>query len=121
LCITRLGHTLINKLRNWTRQITTGPVIGAVIDSTRSRQQLMLENALLRQQLLVLTRQVKRPKVRERDRMVIVWLASWKTAVLIVKPETVLRWHRELFRWVWRHKSNSKRTGVLDSCGSRSP
>src|SRR6185436_8142769 len=39
---------------------------------------------------------------------VIVGLASrvttWKNALLIVKPETVLRWHRELFRWHWRHK-----------------
>jgi len=111
----RLGHKLINKLRSWTKPITTGPTIGTVIDSTRSRQELILENALLRQQLLVLNRQVKRPKLRVRDRAVLVWLASrvatWKTAVLIVKPETVLRWHRELFRRVWRHKSKSPRTG----------
>jgi transposase InsO family protein len=95
--------------------MTARPAIGAVVDSTRSRQQLMVENALLQQQLLVVNRQVKRPKLRQRDRALIVWLArrvaTWKTAVLIVKPETVLRWHRELFRRVWWHKSQSKTTG----------
>jgi transposase InsO family protein len=89
------------------------PLVGAVSDVTRSRRELIVENALLRQQLLVLQRQVKRPKLRWHDRAVIVGLASrvatWKNALLIVKPETVLRWHRELFRWVWRRKSQPKR------------
>ncbi len=73
-----------------------------MIDITRSRQELILENALLRQQLLVLNRQVKRPKLGWRDRAVIVGLtsrlATWKHALLIVKPDTVLRWHRALVR-----------------------
>jgi putative transposase len=51
--------------------------------------------------------------LRWRDRVVIAALASrvatWKNALLIVKPETVLRWHRELFCWVWRRKSQPKR------------
>jgi putative transposase len=92
--------------------ITATPLVGAVIGVTRSRQELLLENALLRQQLLVLNRQVKRPQLRGRDRAVIVGLASrlstWKNALLIVKPETVLRWHRELFRRHWRRKSAPK-------------
>ncbi len=100
--ITRYGQNLISKLWGWTKPITARPAIGVVMDITRSRQELILENALLRQQLLVLNRQVKRPKLRERDRAVIVGLASrvatWKNAVLIVKPDTVLRWHRVLFR-----------------------
>jgi hypothetical protein len=58
---------------------------------------------------MVLNRQVKRPRLRGRDRAVLVGLASrlasWKNALLIVTPETVLRWHRELFRWRWRRKS----------------
>jgi putative transposase len=84
--------------------MTDSPLVGTVADVTRSRRDLIVENALLRQQLLVLQRQVKRPNLSWRERALIVGLASrvgtWKSALLIVKPETVLRWHRELFRWV---------------------
>jgi putative transposase len=70
---------------------------------------------LLRQQLLVLKRQVKRPALTWRDRALFVLLASklptWKEALVIVQPETVQRWHRELFRWVWRRKSRSRKRG----------
>jgi putative transposase len=72
----------------------------------------MLENALLRQQLIVLKRQVKRPKFTWRDRALFVLLVSklrtWKNALVIVQPDTVLRWHRDLFRRVWKRKSRSK-------------
>jgi putative transposase len=72
---------------------------------------LMLENMLLRQQLIVLQRQVQRPAFKNRDRLLFVLLASqlrtWKQALLIVQPETLLRWHRDLFKWVWRRKSKS--------------
>jgi transposase InsO family protein len=112
--ISGLGQCLISSLRTWTKPITATPLGGAVTDVTRSRRELLLENALLRQQLLVLNRQVKRPRLRAHDRAVIVGLASrlatWKNALLIVKPETVLRWHRELFRWRWRRKSQPKAT-----------
>ena len=72
----------------------------------------MLENALLRQQLIVLKRQVKRPALTWRDRALLVLLASklrmWKEALVIVQPDTVLRWHRELFCRVWRRRSRHK-------------
>jgi hypothetical protein len=72
------------------------------MDLTRSRLELVLENMLLRQQLIVLKRQVKRPALTWRDRTLFVLLCSrprtWKQALLIVQPETVLRWHRDLFR-----------------------
>ncbi len=104
-----LSQCLTGRLRVWIKPITETLVLGAVNDLTRSRRELLLKNALLRQQLLVVNRQVKRPKLSARDRLVIVGLASrlvtWKNALLIVKPETVLRWHRELFRWIWRRKS----------------
>jgi hypothetical protein len=68
---------------------------------------------LLRQQLIVLKRQVKRPALTCRDRALFVLLASrlptWKAALVIVQPDTVLRWHRDLFRWVWRRKSKQRR------------
>jgi putative transposase len=88
------------------------PLVGVVSDLTRSKQDLMLENALLRQQLLVVKRQVKRPKLTWRDRAMLVVLASrvktWQNTLLLVKPQTILRWHRDLFRWVWRRKSRVK-------------
>ena len=71
----------------------------------------MAENALLRQQLIVLKRQVKRPVCTEADRLLLVLLArlvrSWKQALLIVQPDTLLRWHRELFRLVWKRKTKA--------------
>jgi len=38
-------------------------------------------------------------------------LRTWKQALVIVQPETLLRWHRDLFRWVWRRKSRPRRCG----------
>jgi putative transposase len=111
--LTQLGQCLLHYVRDWTKPITATPVVGALRDVARSRHELILENALLRQQLLVLQRQNKRPRLLGWDRAVIVGLASrvatWKNALLIVKPETVLRWHRELFRWHWQRKSEPKR------------
>lgn len=73
-----------------------------VIDVSRSKRDLILENALLRQQLSVVKRQVKRPKLTWPEWAVLVVLSSrletWRQALLIVQPATVLRWHRELFR-----------------------
>ncbi len=106
---------LIEWLREWTKPDNHGLVGGAVADATRSKSELMLENALLRQQLIVLDRQVKRPQLSWRERGIIVLLASklpnWKGALLIVQPDTVLRWHRDLFRLIWRRKSQPKQQG----------
>jgi len=69
----------------------------------------VVENTLLRQQLIVLKRQVKRPQLKGRDRLLLVVLASklqqWRQALLMIKPATLLGWHRELFRLVWKHQS----------------
>jgi putative transposase len=85
------------------------------MDLTRSKPELILENMLLRQQLIVLKHQVKRPARSRRDRVLFVLLASrlriWKQALNIVQPETVLRWHRDLFRGVWRRKSRPRKRG----------
>ena len=71
-----------------------------------------MENALLRQQVIVLKRQVARPQLTATDRSLLVVLASrvkdWKNALLIVKPETVLRWHRQGFKLFWRRKSKGQ-------------
>jgi putative transposase len=69
------------------------------------------ENALLRQQLIILRRQVKRPACTKTDRMLLVFLArivrSWKQALVIVQPETLLRWHRHGFKLFWKYKSRA--------------
>ena len=56
-----IGSRVVERLREWTRPNNHSLVGGAVADATRSKSELMLENALLRQQLIVLDRQVKRP------------------------------------------------------------
>ncbi len=76
-------------------------VSGFVADLFRSRDELLAENALLRQQLIVATRTVKQPKFRPLERRLVVALSSvvqnWQNTILLVKPDTVLRWHREGF------------------------
>jgi len=71
------------------------------MDLTRSKQELVLDDMLLRQQLIVLKRQVNRPALSWPDRTLVVLLASklrsWKQALVIVQPETLLRWHRICF------------------------
>jgi putative transposase len=71
--------------------------------------ELRLENLALRHQLGVLRRSApKRLKLRPTDRILWVWLrriwSDWKSALLIVKPETVIAWHRKGFRlyWTWK-------------------
>jgi len=93
--------------RKWTWPAQSVP-IQAVADLIRPRKELVAENALLRKQLVILNRQI-RPKFSKTDRAVIVFLTrftkSWRDAVLIIKPETILRWHRYGFRLFWRYKS----------------
>jgi hypothetical protein len=106
-----LVQAIKQRLRQWTKPDNHTLVLNAALDLTRSKSELMLENALLRQQLIVLQRQAKRPALTWRDRTVMVLLASklrsWKDALMIVQPDTLLRWHRDLFRRVWRRKSKS--------------
>jgi putative transposase len=96
-------------LTRWTKPLNTSLVLGTVSDLFRRKSQLVAENALLRQQLIILRRQVKRPGCTKADRKVLVLLAravrTWKQALFIVQPETLLRWHREGFRFFWKHKA----------------
>ena len=84
-------------------------VAGLALDLTRSRKELLAENTLLRQQLIVASRKVKRPAFRSGERGLLLLLAGlvprWRDAVLLVKPDTILRWHRQGFRLLWRCKS----------------
>ncbi len=104
-CLGRVYHSLLR----WTKPTTGTLAHGAIGDMTRSKGALVAENALLRQQLIVLRRQVKRPAFAARDRVLLVLLARttrrWRDALLIVRPDTLLRWHRQGYRLVWRATS----------------
>jgi len=73
------------------------------------RATLVAENLILRQQLIVVRRQVKRPRWRRFDRWLLGALAGrfrrLRDAVLLVQPETVIRWHRAAWRLLWRWRS----------------
>jgi len=79
---------------------------------TADRARLATENLLLRQQLIVLKRKAKRPHLDDGDRAFWVaarrWITDWKDHLVIVKPATVLRWHREGYRRFWRTVSQPK-------------
>ena len=90
-------------MMRWAKPLGTTLMLGTVTDLFRRKSQLVAENALLRQQLIILRRQVKRPAYTRTDRMALVLLAravqTWKQALFIVQPETLLRCHRLGFRW----------------------
>ncbi len=78
----------------------------------RDRSQLAPENLALRQQLAILHYKAPRPRLRDVDRAFWVSLArvcdQWRSALILVKPETVLRWHGRGFRYFWRWKSRGR-------------
>ncbi|MDP2886980.1 MAG: integrase core domain-containing protein [Ignavibacteria bacterium] len=78
----------------------------------KSRTQLQLEIVYLRKQLEILARKSRKPRIRPSDRfffgILTSILSSWKSTLLIIKPETVIRWHRQGFRLFWRWKSQSE-------------
>ena len=82
-------------------------------DCARSRAVLQLEILALRHQLRVLERsQSGRLRLTRLDRLLWAWLSrawdQWRTALVIVKPETVVAWHRRGFRLFWAWKSRHK-------------
>ncbi len=87
-------------------------LIGLFQRSFYSRRDLLLENLALRQQLLAMQRQKPKPRLARLDRLF--WIVArrlwpkWKQALVIVTPETVVRWHRAGFRlywnWISRHR-----------------
>ena len=76
---------------------------------------IVLENLALRQQLAVLTRTVKRPQLRSTDRLFWILLAKgwqdWRSALIVVQPDTVVRWHRQWLRRHWTRLSRRRRPG----------
>ena len=97
-------HTILTLLRS------------VVVPSLRNRAALHLELIALRHQVAVLERKrTTRPRLTRTDRFLWVWLYRlWPgclDAVVIVKPETVIRWHRRGIRLFWWWKSRPRRRG----------
>ena len=90
-------------------------LIGLVSLLFRSHVGLAAENLALRHQLMVLKRSVKRPRLRVRDRLFWVWLSriwpDWRSCLVIVKPDTVIKWHHQGFKLYWRWKSRTPKPG----------
>jgi transposase InsO family protein len=94
-----------------------------VISVTRlfcSRRDLLLENLALRQQLGVFKRKHPQPRFVASDKLFWVMLrrlwVGWEQALILIQPETVVRWHRKGFRlyWTWisRHRTRAGRKCV---------
>ena len=88
---------------------------GLIVRIFRPRSNLLLENLVLRQQASVLKRKNRRPKLTRLDRCF--WIpvrqvwSGWKSSLMVVKPETVVGWHRRGIRLYWRLKSRTKQVG----------
>lgn len=107
-------QVLERRVKTWTQPAPDRAIKGVVSDLFCSRKDLIAENAFLRQQVIVLNRQKQgRAQLTPHDRRVLVFLAhhvgGWKDALHIVKPDTVLRWHRQGFKLYWRQKSHRGR------------
>lgn len=86
-----------------------------MLDWFKPHARLTVENLCLRQQLAVLATNPKRPKLKNKDRrfwiLVSRWLPGWRDCLVVVKSETVLKWHRKGWRHYWRWKSRNKKSG----------
>jgi putative transposase len=97
-CFKRLaGHgfqSLHQCFLSWTKPDTTSLLLGTLTDIARNKSELVAENALLRQQLIILRRQMKRTACTKTDRMLLVLLArmvrTWKQALFIVQEDDAL-------------------------------
>src|SRR5271167_1545223 len=93
-------------MREWSmlRQLTL--LMALANGLFRSRRDLVLENLALRQQLGALTLKHSRPRLAGTDRIFWVLLrlfwSGWKGALVVVQPETVIRWHRTGFKLYWK-------------------
>jgi putative transposase len=88
-------HALHDGMVRWMKPRSTSLLLGTITDLAKGKSQLLVENALLRQQLVILRRHVQRPAYRKTDRFLLLFLArtvrTWKQALFIVQPETLRR------------------------------
>jgi putative transposase len=89
-------------------------VVRALALALRGHRELVLENLALRQQLALVHR-TTRCRLRSRDRLF--WMAlarswrNWRTALIVVQPDTVIRWHRDWLRRRWTRRSQQRQHG----------
>ncbi len=90
-------------------------LVRALALACRGHHELVLENLALRQQLNALRRSGTRPQLGRRDRLFWIGLAQtwrhWRAALVLVQPDTVVRWHREWLRRRWTRRSARSRSG----------
>jgi transposase len=86
-----------------------------IILRSQNDPDLVLENLALRQQVAAMKWSIKRPRLRSRDRLFWIMLcrfwSNWQEPLIVVKPETVIRWHRKGFKLFWKFKSRRKSPG----------
>ena len=87
-------------------------LITALVLAATDRHKLALENVALKQQLIVLKRGKKRATLEDSDRVFWILLSrmikDWAEHLVIVQPETVIRWHRRGFAYYWKRKTRAK-------------
>jgi len=87
-------YALTSRFARWTKPLRTSLPLATLTDLGRSKSELIAENALLRQQLIILRRQGKRPSIIGADRILLVLLArlvrKWQQTLMIVQPDTRL-------------------------------
>src|SRR5262245_38266101 len=87
-------------------------IVVAILTLFRTRRNLVLENLALRQQLAVLNRTVKVRRLHQSDRLFWAILSrGWRHALVIVQPDTVVRWHRAAFKAFWTRRSKKRKPG----------
>src|SRR5262249_8686151 len=90
-------------------------VVRGVALVLRGHRELVLENVALRQQLAAMKRAQKRAPLNTRDRLFWIALAhgwhNWRTALVFVQPDTVVRWHRDWLRRRWTRRSKRQPEG----------
>ena len=92
-----------------------GILVGTLRSCLRTHRELALENLALRQQLAVWKAREPRPRLREMDRIFWIFLSrlwtGWRHSLQVVRPETVVGWHRQGFRryWAWKSRCQSGR------------
>ena len=95
-----------------------GIVLGTGWSAVRTHRELALENLALRQQVAVWKARQPRPRLTAMDRMFWVLLSrlwtSWRQSLQLVRPETVVSWHRQGFRryWAWKSRRRSGRLAI---------
>src|SRR5438132_399345 len=107
-CVLRTDRAIWPVMVRW-----LGILLGTLRSTVRTHRELALENLALRQQLAVWKARQPRPQLTAMDRMFWVVLSrlwkSWRNSLQMVRPETVVAWHRQGFRRYWAWKSRRRR------------